>query len=175
MTGLNWDYNQEQNDKISHRISQYSKEISQCDDNSVLPSIINSLYGFLLGIGYTERMLHPLRDSIHHHMEVKEKTQIVLCVNRLATDVKVCGVPVSKKNSPDISISNQNTQTNSINIDVVEKSFSDELTSEQLEQLANLIKGKKRGDLKKWFSDLGNSTLSGVLSTLCTSLPNLFQ
>ena len=175
MLGLNWDYKQDQNDKISNRISLYGREISECNDIAAIPSIINSLYSFLMGVGYTERMLLPLKDSIYHYKEQNEKEGIVKCINRLAADVKLCGIPVSNKTTPDISISNQNSQSNNINIDIVKKSLSDELSSEQLEQLASLIKSKKRGDLKKWFSDLGNNTLSGVLSTLCTSLPNLFQ
>lgn len=174
MAGLNWDYHQEQNDKFSNRISQYAKDISECATISETSSVINSLYSFLMGIGYTDRTLLPLKDSIYHHKENNEKGEIVNCINRLAKDVRLCGLPISKGPSTDISISNQNSQNNNVNIELITKSISDELTSEQLEQLGTLIKNNKRGDLKKWLGDLGNNTLSGILSSLLMNVGNMF-
>lgn len=75
-----------------------------------------------------------------------------------------------KPTAPQISINNANSQTT--NIRVIEEAISNELSSAQIDELKSLLMKNKRGDVKEWFSNLGNNTLSGILSTLITNIPD---
>ena len=76
-----------------------------------------------------------------------------------------------KPSASQICINNTNSQTT--NIRVIEEAISNELSSAQIEELKSLLKKNKRGDIKEWVSNLGNNTLSGILSTLITNIPGL--
>lgn len=161
---------------VVKRLKIFAEESRNIKSDETYSDLTNRLYLFLMSNGYTERNLLPLKDSLHHHIENRDFNLIEGCILSLAEDVEYAGLPVSSNTSsesPAISISNSNHQVTSISLDLVYDAIADELTSDQMERLKELLSKKQRGDLKNWLADLGNNTASNILSTLMLKLPAL--
>ena len=163
---MNFDYNQEQKDKYAYHIRKCAEAIKTCEKNVVI-SKLNNLWCFLDGCGYSETTIRTLKDSIDHFCKYSDIENIVNCINDFAYSVTIMELP-QHKNNPSINISNSNSQVN--NVKIIENALSNKLNSAQIEELKELLrKESKRGDIKKWFTDLGANTLGGILSTLITN------
>lgn len=175
-SSLNWDYNQEQKEKYANRVRQLAKEISNETDESIIPSILNDFYSFLAMVGYSDEVIYTQKNSLDHFDAIRGKEAIVKCMNRFADSILSSELPKRQSNISKVNITNtnNNTNNNTFDIKVVEDAISQELSSDQIEELRKLIESRKGGDIKKWFSDLGSGTLSGILSSLVLKIPELF-
>lgn len=175
-SSLNWDYNQEQKEKYANRVRKLAEEIRNETDDSMIPSILNEYYCFLAMSGYPKDVILTQKDSLHHFDISRGKDAIIKCMNRFADSILSSELPKRQSDSPEVNINNtnNNTNNNTFDIKVVEDAISQELSSDQIEELCKLIESRKGGDIKKWFSDLGSGTLSGILSSLALKIPELF-
>lgn len=161
---------------VVRRLKMFAEESRNIKSDDAYSDLINRLYTFLMSNGYTDRNLLPLKNSLHHHNENKNYNLVEGFILSLAKDIECAGLPISantSSESPAITISNTNHQETSISLDLVHDALADELTSDQMAKLKELLSKKQRGDLKKWLSDLGNNTASNILSTLILKLPAL--
>ncbi len=165
-----WDYEQELKDKYAAHVRTCAESLLVCNDE-VVGAKLNNLWCFLDGCGYSEATINTLRDSADHFDRHSDRKNLVLCIKEFADSITVMGLPKKKQTPSQISITNSNSQVT--NIKVVEEAITNELSSAQIEELKSLLKKNKRGDIKEWLSNLGNNTLSGILSTLITNIPGL--
>lgn len=170
MRGLQWDYTQEQKNKYATYARKCAEDIASCTDSDLRLLKINNLISFLKGCGYTDSTINPLHDSIKHLQRLQDCKNLRICINQFADSIEVMELPKKATTSQNININNSNSQSTSFNISIVEEALSSELSSEQIQQLKELLKSKKRGDIKSWLADLGNGTLSGLLSTILTNI-----
>lgn len=170
MQGLSWDYPQEQKNKYANHVRSCAEEISQCEDSDFRLSLINNLSCFLRGCGYSNETIGPLHDSIMHFQRLNDRHKMKKCINQFAANIEVMDLPKSPTSSQQITIHNSNAQTTSFNISIIEEALNNELSSEQINQLQELLKTNKKGNVKAWLADLGNGTLSGVLSAILSSV-----
>lgn len=164
-----WDYEQEQKDMYAAHVRKCADDIKACNI-TIAWSKLNNLWCFLSGCGYSDAIINTLRDSADYFCKQSDKDNLVSCIQDFAANITIMALP-KKPAAPQISINNSNSQTT--NIKVIEEAISNELSSAQIEELKALLKKNKRGDIKEWFSNLGNNTLSGILSTLITNIPNI--
>lgn len=168
-----WDYEQEQKDKYAEHIRSFACTILASNDLSKAAPEVNSMLAFIRGCGYAEETIQTLLMSLNQIKDKSNTEEFVACINKFADGIKIMPLPSKKVASNSISINNSNSQSVNVYIEAIKKGFSEELTSEQIEALKSLIESKKsKGDIKKWLCDLGSNTLSGVLSTIITGLPN---
>lgn len=170
MKGLQWDYYQEHKNRYATHIRKCAVDIASCTDSEFRLSQINNLISFLKGCGYTDDTISPLHDSIMHNQSLGNCKNMCACIEQFADSIEVMELPKKQTPSPQISINNSNSQSTNFNISIIEDALSNELSSEQILQLKELLKSKKRGDIKSWLADLGSGTLSGLLSTILTNV-----
>lgn len=170
MTGLSWDYQQEQKNKYANHVRACAEEICQCEDRDFRLCLINNLSSFLKGCGYSDETIGPLHDSINHFQELGNRYKMMKCINQFAANIEVMDLPKSPTSSQQININNSNFQSTNFNISIIEEALNNELSSKQINELKELLKTKKKGDVKAWLADLGNGTLSGVLSAILSSV-----
>lgn len=170
MRGLQWDYTQEQKNKYATYVRKCAEDIASCADSDFRLSKINNLISFLKGCGYTDSTINPLHDSIIHLQRLQDCKNLRICISQFADSIEVMELPKKTTTSQNININNSNSQSTSFNISIVEEALSSELSSDQIQQLKELLKSKKRGDIKSWLADLGCGTLSGLLSTILTKI-----
>lgn len=164
-----WDCEQEQKDKYAAHVRKCAEEISACNGTLVW-SKLNNLWSFLAGCGYSEAIINTIKDSADYFCKRSDKQHLVSCIQDFADNLSIMALP-KKPTASQISINNSNSQVT--NIKVVEEAITNELSSAQIDELKSLLKKNKRGDIKEWLSNLGNNTLSGILSTLITNIPGL--
>lgn len=170
MKGLSWDYPQEQKNKYAAHVRSCAEEICQCEDSDFRLSLINNLSCFLKGCGYSDDTVIPLHDSIMHYQGLNDRYKMMKCINQFAANIEVMDLPKPVTSSQQININNSNSQSTNFNISIIEEALNNELCSDQINQLKQLLKTKKKGDIKAWLADLGSGTLSGVLSTILSSI-----
>lgn len=170
---MNCNYKQEQKDKYASHILKCAEDLSKCSDSELQTSHINNLIAFLLGCGYSEPFILTHKDSIVHFHKKGDLQNLVNSLKMLADSIMVMDLPHKPMQNAPININNSNSQKTDFNISVIDNALSNELSTEQIAKLKELIKTKKRGDVKSWLSELGNSTLSGLLSSILTSLSGL--
>ena len=169
MSFLEWNCEQEQKDKYAAYVRKCAKEINVCDATLVW-SKLDNLWSFLAGCGYSEAIINTIKDSADYFYKQADKQNLVSCIQDFADSISIWALPKKPTASP-ININNNNSQTS--NIKIIEAAISNELSSDQIEDLKSLLKKNKLGDIKEWLSNLGNNTLSGILSTLITNIPNI--
>lgn len=170
MKGLSWDYSQEQKNKYANHIRSCAEEICKCEDSDFRLSLINNLACFLKGCGYSDDIIAPLHDSIKHFQQLNDRYKMMKCINQFAANIEIMDLPKSSSSSQQINIHNSNSQSTNFNISIIEEALNNELSTEQINQLKELLKTKKKGDIKAWLADLGNGTLSGMLSAILSSV-----
>lgn len=168
MSFLEWDCEQEQKDKYAAHVRKCAEDIKACNI-TIAWSKLNNLWCFLSGCGYSEATINTLKDSADYFCKQSDKENLVSCIQDFAASITIMALP-KKPTAPQISINNANSQTT--NIRVIEEAISNELSSAQIDELKSLLMKNKRGDVKEWFSNLGNNTLSGIPSTLITNIPD---
>lgn len=135
---------------VVRRLKMFAEESRNIKSDDAYSDLINRLYTFLMSNGYTDRNLLPLKNALHHHNENKNYNLVEDCILSLAKDIECAGLPLStntSSESPAITISNTNHQETAISLDLVHDALADELTSDQMVKLKELLSKKQRGDL----------------------------
>lgn len=167
------DYEREQKNKYAAHVKKCVEDIKNCDDiNGIfVTSKLSNLWCFLEGCGYSDKIITTLKYYADCLCEQSDKAHLIEFLLDFADNIVVMDLPKRKAELSPITITNSNSQI--INVKIVEEAISNELSSSQIEELKALLKKNKRGDIKEWLSNLGNNTLSGILSTVITNLPGL--
>ena len=137
-----------------------------------LAFIANCLTSFLLDLGFSKDSLQCYHGHISHCIDEQDREGLATIILNIFENINASGLP-EKEKSAKIHIENKNNQEMSLSVESLRDVLEEHLTTEQIQELKELLAKKKGGNLKRWFNDLSINTTSNLLSSLLLKLPLL--
>ncbi len=137
-----------------------------------LAFIANCLTSFLLDLGFSRDSLQCYHGHISHCIDEQDREGLATIILNIVENIDASGLP-EKEKSAIIHIENKNNQEMSLSIESLRDVLKEHLTTEQIQELKELLAKKKSGNLKRWFNDLSINTSSNLLTSLLLKLPIL--